>query len=385
MKERKRGYRYKALDAAGQISEGVCQASDRKELAALLAQRRLTLIHGQVLQKTHLKGEWFFESLHHLLEQKITLRDALSILVETAPTAARWSLQMVLQELQEGKAFSEALAECTSFPPFVICCLQQAEASGTLTLTCRHVGQFFQTQNQLQSLRRHALVYPSLLAVALWFVFTILLVTFVPQLKEFFSDAEATLGFGQRLLFGLSEKILKHPYLYVGLSLSLVGGLGKISREIFWTRLRRSRRRTFVPEAERLLWMTAVALLLQSHVHLLQALTLTEQMASSVSLRECLQRMIGHVRQGRPFHEALHLFPGLPTSFMIFAELGEKSGSLGKLLEQGASLATRLYTEKNKRKLALLTPLSLCLAGGFLIWLVFTLFQPFYQTIVNLE
>lgn len=279
---------------------------------------------------------------------------------------------MILQDLQRGHAFAEALRHQGVFPAFVLCSLHQAEVSGTLVATCSSLQTFFQTQYKLRKQRRQAWVYPGLLLGTLGVVLTSLLVTLVPQLKEVLADDSLLVAPSRSrdFLFWLSTLVQNKPWVYV----ALAGGSGGLCGLLL-------RLRFFMPRSrpEDLLWMTTVALLLQSRVPLLQALSITEQAHWSPTFRSGLEKLIQSLRQGESFGDALRHLSSVPKSFVMFAKLGEQSGSLGDFLAKGAALATRTYTEKVEKRLALLTPTVLCFAGCGLVWMILTLFQPFTQ------
>lgn len=376
-----RVYVYKALDACGRVVRGFARAASSEELAALLLEQHLTLIRCHPTFKLpwrlDVDGAWFFGRLGHLLSQKISLCDSLFILQNTVQGRSQFFLQTVLELIQRGTSFADSLTKSgISFPPFVCSCLHHAEASGTLASTCVLLQKFFETQTALRDQHRKSLAYPLFLLLVIFGVLTALLHLLVPQLKDLileFSNKK-TPGLGGSFLFFISDFAINHPWLYSTGAL-FIGGIILITLRFILNGTAFGICHCQDPST--LLWMETFSLLIQSSIPLSQALALSTQHINSKKLD--LSQLVQAIHSGQSLHQALRQVSSLPASFIKFAELGEKSGSLGLLLQQGSDFALKECFESSKRRNALTAPTLLILAGVFLLWIVMTLFAPFYK------
>ncbi|GHS90974.1 general secretion pathway protein GspF [Alphaproteobacteria bacterium] len=375
---------YEAVDGRGSLIKGVENAENKNALKAYLEKQNLTPLSVRAhffenfassAQKiVELRN--FFLQLATLLAQKMTLKDALEILEALPDVGKRNMAHQILGQIQQGLLFSEALAKNPAlFPPFAVNSLKNSENTGSLEENCRMMGLFFETQRDLKSRKRKALAYPLFVGGATLSFLFLTLYVLVPQIRTF-QDAPSAPE--QKVLFVLSDAFVAHP----GLSLlTLVGiPLGIWGWRYLWKRKRLGANKgPATLDYDGILWLKTLALLLRSGIMTKEALVLSQQHIQVAAFKKTVGKLVDRVVQGEALHQALEKTQGFPKSAAKFAEIGENCGALGALLEQCATLEMQRLTEKTDRRLAHLQPALLVFAGGFLLWIVLSLFLPLYE------
>lgn len=373
-------FAYKALNAQGNVVQGVVQ-STLEGLAPLLAKQGLTLICQKNLRplslfdprlvlRPRLNLPGFFGQLAHLLSHKISLPEALELIALTLPKTWRILLHAVHEQLRQGIAFAQAL---TLIPmphaSFVLSTLGSANETGNLADSCALLQEFFQIQANLRQQQRKALAYPLGVLITLLIVLGVLLRVLVPNLRLLGIEAPSP---SQRVLFALSDVALESPGLLVLATLVLLAVLVGLYT---WTMRNSTRKGT---SYESLLNLNTLAILLQAGVPLKEALDRVEE-ETSAQARPTLAKLSRQVTSGIAFHKALEATGAFPPSAAKFAKIGEASGTLGMMLTQAATFERQQFLERSRRRIALIQPILLILLGGFMLWMITTLFMPLYN------
>src|SRR5690349_8228679 len=218
---------YRARDAQGGLVEGVLDCADRSIAIRQIEQKRyipikiepvdtrpapatktaappaavaaaptqsLKIPHGQLLI--------FTEQLAHLLQDGMTLDEALSILQKRLKQPRVQQMTRTLhQALIDGRSFSQALREMPQiFPPLYVNLVAAGEASGALPeILLRLVKHLTQAKN-LRDRVQQALIYPAFLAVAGAGLITVFITFMVPQLTGFMAQTGGALPLPTRIL-----------------------------------------------------------------------------------------------------------------------------------------------------------------------------------------
>src|SRR3954454_6510582 len=191
-------YQYTAVDESGRTLRGQMEASDEGVLAAMLSRDGQWLAQARerslsARQAEHLYGNRtvprrvlieFFLQLHLQLKAGVPLFNALNFGLEEGEHAGMQVVQRaVLQAVQGGKLFSEALAaHPRTFPLLVVNVIHAGESSGRLAEACGELRRYYEWMDRIISDARQALIYPSIvLSVTLIFFF----VMFTPLVPKF--------------------------------------------------------------------------------------------------------------------------------------------------------------------------------------------------------
>lgn len=372
---------YKAINKKGQIIHGTINSLQKDCIEMLLAREGLTLIRLESksylhrLQKNIIDLQNFFFQLSHLLQQKITLKDALNIISMTMESRlAKKILMAIINDIQQGISFSDALLKYPHiFNSFVVGSLKSSENTGNLEKNCKMLCEFFKRQNLIQKQHQKAIFYPFCVFFTLFIFLTMILRVLIPHIRNFLEETD-TLSISQKLLFSLSNLSLHSPFSYFITFIILI-----VSFYILWEYFVFSRNYSRNSNYEGILWLNTLAILLQSGVILKDALILSQQQIKKSSFKKEIEKVTQKVMQGASFCQTLQEVNTIPPSTAKFAEIGESSGSLGLLLTQNAQFEMQKFIEKTYQKISFIQPSLLIILGIILLWIVFTVFLPLYN------
>jgi type II secretory pathway component PulF len=368
-------YVYKAIDKTGNLITGNVEALKKEDVDASIRSRGLTLIK---LERTlRLKANpvnlgAFFKQLSILLNQHITLKDALEIM---ATIESKRSVQKFLTEtlsaIKSGSSFAKALS---NFPqvatPYVIGSLERAEQIGNMEKTCEMLSQNFEAQEALKKRMRKALTYPTCVFVAILGLMVMTLRIVIPNVRSIVQDDDS-------LIFALSDLSVNHPHMCITVALSLA-----VAGFIAWRKIRA--KLSTGSNYNSILWLNSVAILLQSGIPLKDALLLSNRQTKSNELKIAIAEMTRNVVNGEPFHNELQRVMCVPRSAAKFAEIGNACGLLGDTLAQCANIEMQRLFSQTQQRIALLQPMLLGILGLVLLSLIFSIFSPLYDNLPTL-
>lgn len=370
-------YFYKAIDKAGKIVTGNTESLRKEDVEATVQSNGLTLIKVEESSRLRLKAcpvslLSFFKQLSILLNQHITLKDALEIMltIETKRSGQKF-LAETLASIKAGSSFAEAISKFPHFATsYIIGSLERAEQTGNMGQTCEMLAKGFETQNFLKKQTRKALTYPMCVLVVTLCLMVMMLQVVIPNVRSFVEEES-------NWIFVLSDLSIKHPHTCAVLALSFVG-----AGYVLWRKIRT--KFSAGSNYNSVLWLNSLAILLQSGIPLKSALALSNSQTQDKELNAAITEIIHNVVNGEPMHVALQRVKCIPRSAAKFAEIGNACGLLGGMLAQCANIEMQRLLNKYHQRIALLQPLLLGVLGVFLITIIFAIFRPLYDNLPTL-
>jgi type IV pilus assembly protein PilC len=390
-------YQYTAVDEAGRTLRGQMEASDEAVLAAILNRDGQWLAQARertlsVRQAAHLYGNRFvprrvliefFLQMNLQLKSGVPLFNALSFgLEETDHAGMRVVQRAVLQAVQGGKSFSEALAaHPRAFPPLVVNVIHAGESSGRLAEACGELRRYYEWMDRIIADARQALIYPAIVLSATMIFFFVMFTTLVPKFAAVLGELKIRLPLLTRLLLDSSQVFRQYAWAFGGAVAVVIAGLkwgpkwsARFARALDAAKLR-------LPVFGPILHLVCQARLAQnlatlygSGITLLEALKLCKPLAGNLVIEESVADLATSVNAGRPMHEAMRqnrLFTPLVSQMVA---VGESSGTLSESLQHVADYYNDLVPRKVKKFLTILEPamiLGLVVLAGIVALAVF--------------
>jgi len=382
-------YRYRAVDAAGDVATGELEAANESEIVDRL--RDQGLMPMQVARATagggtagavaapgaRARRSWFVpknvtrdqlmaitRELATLLKAGLPLDRALEIMIGLAPTPAVTALlQGVRDDVRGGKALSQALdARRDVFSRFYVNIVRAGEAGGALGTVLSRLAETLERNKELRETVKSALIYPTILIGVAVVSVVVLLIFVVPQFEQTFSQAGKALPLPTEMVVFLG-KLMRNWWWAIALGIVIV---------VWWTRRRLQRpdvrarvdaRMLTVPvlgdlvtKVEVARFARTLATLLGNGVTLLSGLTIVKETMGNVVLAGALDGVTARLREGKGFGRPLAdtgLYPKLATQMIL---VGEESGRLEEMLSRVADIYDREVQLAVKRFLAVLEP-----------------------------
>jgi general secretion pathway protein F len=378
-------FRYRAVNAAGDIAAGEFDAANESEIVDRLRDQglipmqvtaasgdraaagqksagRRSLFTPRHVTRNHVLA--FTAELATLLRAGLPLDRALEILIglAVAPPVASL-LQKVRDSVRGGKSLSQALdMHREVFSRFYVNIVRAGEAGGSLGTVLTRLADTMERNKELRESVKSALIYPTILILVAVASVMILLVYVVPQFQQTFAQAGKALPLPTAIVIAAGTGLRKYWWL---LLFVVVGGV--------WLFRRRLRRPTvrfrwdqrllrwpligdLVAKVEVARFARTLATLLGNGVTLLSGLSIVKETMTNTVLAQALDGVITRLREGKGFGRPLvetGLYPRLATQMIL---VGEESGQLEEMLTRVADVYDREVALAIRRFLAVLEP-----------------------------
>jgi general secretion pathway protein F len=395
-------YSFEALDPQGQTRRGVLEADTaRHARSQLRAQDWVPLkIDLQQAAKTGLQTViWeskvfgndalalWTRQLAGLVGAGLPLERALSTLSQEAETARQRDLVSALrEEVNAGSTFAKALAQHPrEFSAIYLAVIAAGEQSGHLDRVLESMSEDLQTQQALRNKLLAATLYPAIVSVVALLIVFFLLTYVVPQVAQVFSSNQQALPWLTTFMLGLSA-LVQALWLWV-LLLTVVGiwvlrlALRQSEfRQRFdaaWLQLPLIGRLSRGYNAAR--FASTLAMLAAAGVPILKALQAASDTLSNAAMRRDAQEAYAMVREGAPLASALAQHARFPRLLVMFARLGEQTGTLPTMLQRTAQQLGEEVQRRAMQLATILEPLLIVVMGAVVMLIVLAVMLPIIQ------
>ncbi|MDQ1133481.1 type II secretory pathway component PulF [Pseudoxanthomonas winnipegensis] len=216
-------YRYKALNARGEVLEAQMEAASEAEVVARLQEQghlpmeaRLASEGGGLgsfkllLQPNAFGGQrlvLFTQQLATLLSAGQPLDRALTILLELPDEdKARHTVADIREAVRGGAPLSTALErQHGTFSRLYINMVRAGEAGGTLHDTLQRLADYLERSRALKGRVINALIYPAILMVVVGLAMLFLLGYVVPQFSQMYESLDVTLPWFTRIVLAVGQ------------------------------------------------------------------------------------------------------------------------------------------------------------------------------------
>jgi type IV pilus assembly protein PilC len=402
-------YNYRAVDFSGRIARGRKAAANEWELAENLHRAGFELIEARAKKEISPKAGFprlslrlpqrldpellarFAAQMADLLRAGIPFPEALQDLARAAPSGAqRDALDDIHRAIHHGSTIAEAFVrQPRQFPAVFTAILAAGEKSGDLIATFTHLARYAEARAAAIVQFRRAIRYPLFLLLVTVGVIGFMTTMVIPPIVQFLNSINSQLPLMTRILIGVSDAFAR--YWWAG-GLVLGGLLLALHvARLYSEDVARATDRLILrlPVLGAVFHKLAIArfahsfaILYHSNAGIIESLT---SAGGTLGNRE-LTAMIGDARRqieaGRPLSTALGGF--LPSFAAHMIRIGERSGKLGKALDDIAVTCDRDVAEATTRLIGAMEPALTLMIGGVLAWIVLAVLGPIYGNIAKI-
>ena len=395
-------YSFEALDPQGQTRRGVLEAETaRHARSQLRAQDWVPLkIDVQQASRTGLQTViWESKVFGHdalavwtrqlagLVGAGLPLERALSTLAQEAETPRQRDLVTALrEEVNAGAPFAKALAQHPrEFSAIYLAVIAAGEQSGHLDQVLENLAEDLQAQQTLRNKLLAATLYPAIVSMVALLIVFFLLTYVVPQVAQVFNSNQQALPWLTTFMLGLSA-LVQALWLWALLLLLLGAWVLRLALrqralqqrfDAAWLQIPLIGRLSRGYNAAR--FASTLAMLAGAGVPILKALQAASETLSNAAMRHDAQDVLVMVREGAPLASALAQHGRFPRLLVMFARLGEQTGTLPTMLQRTAQ---QLSADVERRALQLATilePLLIVVMGVVVMLIVLAVMLPIIQ------
>lgn len=400
-------FTYVAYDQAGNTKKGIIKAKDEAMASQLLMQDYTYIISLQK-KDIHSLFEYldsigtvankdlamFTRHLAVMSNAGVTLVESLVFLKDNTNSG---KLKMILTEVIEQIKNGEPLSKCLSKNPSVfsetyINMIRVGEQSGTLGKGLNDLADKLESDQELRSKVKGAMIYPIIIFVAMFGLGGILAFFVMPRIMKMFEAFDVQLPLSTRVILASTKFINAYPLAILGTTIgvfiafkivlklkvvkpylhSLILKLpivGKISHNLNTTRV-----------------CGTLGTLLGSGVTITKSLQITADSIENVIVKAELIRIVHKIENGstlsQGFAETGKIFtPMVPKMISV----GERTGELSNILEYLTIYYRKQVDNSIKNLSTAMEPMIMLILGVMVATIVISVIGPIYQLTGSLK
>ena len=426
-------YNYVALDARGQESTGLLEASSTNEAIGQLRQAgyfptsvyeeaksspdgkagkearhraakmaRMTRPRGKtsivLFQRKKIKPKIlmiFTRQLATLIDSGLPLLRSLNVLAkQERDSVLKNTINKVADGVQSGNTFSDALAlHPRIFNDLYVNMVKAGEVGGVLELVLTRLAEFQEKAAKIKNKVVAAMVYPMIVITMAMAIMGFLLVFIVPKFEAIFHDmlGNKPLPAITQFVIGASNFVKNHGLLLLGAVVATVAAYRFIGRtrggRFVIDRFKLSmplfgdlNRKTAISRFSRTL-----GTLVTSGVPILQALNITRETAGNAAIADAISQVHDSVKEGESIVQPLEASRAFPPMVISMIDVGEETGKLPEMLLKIADV----YDDEVDNAVAALTsmlePIMIVFLALIVGTIVLALFTPLISIISGLQ
>jgi general secretion pathway protein F len=396
-------YRYKALNARGELLDGQMDAASDAEVALRLQEQGHLPVEAKLASEAGGDSAWralfapkpfagqrlvqFTQQLATLLGAGQPLDRALSILLELPEDdIARRTISDIRDAVRGGASLSAALdRQHGAFSRLFVNMVRAGEAGGNLAETLQRLADYLERSRALRARVVNALVYPAILLAMVGLSLLFLLGYVVPQFSAMYDSLDADLPWFSQAVLGLGNFVRDWWIVLLAIPVLALLWLDRKRRDPAfmlafdgWL-LQRKLAGSLVAKLDTARLARTLGTLLRNGVPLLSALGIARNVLDNRVLANDVDAATDEVKNGIGLSAALARGKRFPRLALQMIQVGEESGALDAMLLKTADTFEQETSFALDRMLAALVPavtLVLAMVVGIVILAVLS---PIYD------
>ena len=396
-------YRYKALNARGELLDGQMEAASNAEVAARLQEQGHLPVEAKLASEAGGESAWralfkpkpfagqrlvqFTQQLATLLAAGQPLDRALSILLELPEDeAARRTISDIREAVRGGASLSAALdRQHGAFSRLFVNMVRAGEAGGNLHETLQRLADYLERSRAMRARVVNALVYPAILLAMVGLSLLFLLGYVVPQFSAMYDSLDADLPWFSQLVLGLGVFVRDWWTLLLAIPVLALLWLDRKRRDPAfmlgfdaWL-LQRKLAGPLVARLDTARLARTLGTLLRNGVPLLSALGIARNVLDNRVLANDVDAAAEEVKNGIGLSAALGKGKRFPRLALQMIQVGEESGALDAMLLKTADTFEQETSIAMDRLLAALVPAVTLVLATVVGIVILAVLSPIYD------
>jgi type IV pilus assembly protein PilC len=395
---------YKAVDRQGRPARGSLEAANEVDLELRLRRMGLDLITYRVQEKSvggRGRGRisrvdliTFCIDVEQISRSGIPLIDGLRDLRDSMENPRfREILTTVIEDMEGGKVLSQCLAAHPEIFSVVFVSLVRAgELAGTLPEVFESLAASLRWQDELASMTKRLMIYPSLVLLVVTLVVIFLLVWLVPQITQLIKTMRVEVPIQTRILTFVSDTIRVWWPLLITLPLLVAIPLTMWIRSSDKARYLWDYAKLRVPLTGPILqkiilsrFASFFAMMYRSGITVLDALRNSEEIVGNRVIADGLRRATQQITAGDSLAEAFQNTGIFPNLVVRMLRLGEATGALDTALMNINYFYGRDVRESVDKAMKFIEPALTMVLGLILAFILWAVLSPVYDILGKLK
>jgi type II secretory pathway component PulF len=332
------------------------------------------------------KKQLFYQELAVLLKAGITIKEALTLIIESLKkTSDKELMQSVLSDVINGKPFSSALLVSKSFSEYEYYSLKIGEETGTTAQVAYELGIFYERKNEQKRIIIAALTYPCIVLSTALFVVIFMLSYVVPMFQDIFKQNNMELPMLTRVIVKLSS-LTKSFGLYGVILFMGLFVLAQIFKDnllykktLHYLLLKMPIIGPFMSKIYLAQFTQAVTLLTTAKVPMLNSIQMVKKMIRFVPLQDALEKVEFSILKGNSFSVSLKENPMFDNRIISLVKVAEETNQTEYVFKQLNEQYNQEVVTQSKVMTTILEPFIILIVGVIVAVLLIAMYLPMFQ------
>ena len=392
-------FTYTAKSITGKTIVGSVDARSKEIAVDLLKGQRLVVIDIQEKKENILdqlrifrgvpqnEVVTFTRQLSTMISAGLPISRALEVLSnQSSNERFRGIVLEILRSVEGGASLSMALSLYPEvFPNTYQSLVRAGESSGKLDTILKRLADNMEATRELDGKFKSAMIYPTIVFMAMIGVFIILMIFVIPKLAEMYENLDVALPLTTQFMINFSSFMVKYIYIFliVGTGLVLVirsyakSEKGKEMMSEIVSRLPVFGK--IVKQKDYASFSRTLSLLINSAVPIVEALHIVSTVMSNQTFRKAVLDAADSVEKGSALSEYFRTTSIFPPILAQMSNVGEETGKMDEVLERVAIYYEGEVDHLVKGLSAALEPIILVMLGAMVGFLIISIITPIYK------
>ncbi|MNX58979.1 putative type II secretion system protein F [compost metagenome] len=332
------------------------------------------------------KKQAFYQELAVLLKAGVSFKEGLSLIVESLKkNADKELIQSILNQVVNGRPFSDALAASKSFTEYEYYSIQIGEETGTTAQVCNELGHFFERKNEQKRIIVAALTYPSIVLSTAVLVVVFMLSYVVPMFQDIFKQNNMELPFLTQVIVKLSVATKTYGIYFLLAIVAFVFSTqffkdnAKYKRALHYFLIKIPVLGTFMTKVYLAQFTQAVTLLTTAKVPLLNSIQMVKKMIHFVPLQEALEQVEQSILKGNSLSSSLKNTPLFDNRIISLVKVAEETNQTEYVFKQLSEQYNNEVVQQSKIMTTVLEPFIILFVGVLVAVLLVAMYLPMFQ------
>lgn len=332
------------------------------------------------------KKQAFYLELAVLLKAGVNFKEGLSLIIESLKkNTDKELIQSILNQVVNGKPFSEALLASRSFSEYEYYSIQIGEETGTTAKVCSELGYFFERKNEQKRIIIAALTYPSIVLGTAVLVVIFMLSYVVPMFQDIFRQNNMELPVLTQVIVKLSETTKTYGvYFFLGIILFIFSTQffkdnHKYKKTLHHFLIKIPVLGTFITKVYLAQFTQAVTLLTTAKVPLLNSIQMVKKMIHFVPLQEALEQVENSILKGNSLSSSLKNTPLFDNRIISLVKVAEETNQTEYVFKQLSEQYNTEVLQQSKIMTTVLEPFIILFVGVLVAVLLIAMYLPMFQ------
>jgi len=395
---------YKAIDRQGRPARGSLDAANEVDLELRLRRMGLDLITYRTQERSAARSArgsisridliTFCIDVEQIARSGIPLIDGLRDLRDGMENPRfREVLTGVIEDMEGGKVLSQCLAAYPgTFSPVFVSLVRAGELAGTLPEVFESLSTSLRWQDELASMTKRLMIYPTLVLLVVSAVVLFLLIWLVPQITQLIKTMRVEVPVQTRMLTFLSDSIRVWWPFMVGIPIAIIVPLviwvtrSEKARYLWdYAKLRMPLTGPILQKIILARFASFFAMMYRSGITVLDALRNSEEIVGNRVIADGLRRATQQVNAGESLAEAFQNLGMFPSLVVRMLRLGEATGALDTALMNVNYFYGRDVRESVDKAMKLIEPALTIVLGLILAFILWAVLAPVYDILGKLK